>query len=262
MIGVAGCGRMGKPMLRALRDAGTNAVGYDVRVMDEPWISTNPEPFAEHLETLIIVVRDIDQVEALLFTEQKIVDQAPNLRRVVLCSTVSPRYVAELAQKLPDNVTLIDAPMSGASVAAEERRLTFMLGGENDTIDELIPLLAAMGSEFYHMGAMGAGMQAKVLNNLLAASNTVMTRLVLEWADAYSLDSEGLLQLIGASSGQNWFASGFEQIEFAQDGYGPDNTIGILVKDVASAIDACPDNTDLVLLQTIMSGLRNLKPRI
>ena len=45
-----------------------------------------------------------------------------------------------------------------------------------------------MGAHFHRMGAFGAGMQAKVLNNLLAASNTAMTRLVLDWADAAGYD--------------------------------------------------------------------------
>lgn len=261
MIGVAGCGRMGKPMLRALRDAGTRAMGLDVLSMDEDWITTDPVVFAEDLETLIIVVRDAEQCQALLFGDQNVVGRASNLSRIVLSSTVSPRYVHDLHSQLPDGIALFDAPMSGASVAAEERKLTFMLGGDDEAVDELIPLLAMMGDEFYHMGGLGAGMQAKVLNNLLAASNTIMTRLVLDWSDQVGLDADGLLKLIHASSGQNWFASGYEQIEFAKDGHKADNTIGILIKDVAAAIDAAPEGSDLILPQTIMTNLRNLKPR-
>jgi len=86
------------------------------------------------------------------------------------------------------------------------------------------------------MGDFGAGMTAKVLNNLLAASNTAMTRLVLDWADAEGVDEDKLLALIDASSGQNWLASGFNEIEFSRDGYASDNSIGILHKDVAAAL--------------------------
>ena len=151
--------------------------------------------------------------------------------------------------------------MSGAQVAAQNRSLAFMLGGEKADIDDAIPLLAMMGQHFHHMGGFGAGMQAKVLNNLLAASHTAMTRLVLDWADAAGLETEKLLSLIATSSGQNWLASGFDQIEFVRDGYAPDNTIAILVKDIAAALDAAPKGADLTLPETVQTSIRKLKPR-
>jgi 3-hydroxyisobutyrate dehydrogenase-like beta-hydroxyacid dehydrogenase len=88
-----------------------------------------------------------------------------------------------------------------------------------------------------------------------------MTRMVLEWADDAGLEEQPLLDLIHTSSGQNWLASGFNEIEFSRDGYSDDNTIGILAKDVASAIDGAPENTDLTVAHTIQSMIRALKPR-
>ena len=146
-------------------------------------------------------------------------------------------------------------------VAAENRTLSFMLGGVQSDIDDAIPLLALMGRHFHHMGPFGSGMQAKVLNNLLAASHTAMTRLVLDWADAAGLDTDRLLALIETSSGQNWLASGFETIEFSKDGYASDNSIGILVKDVAAALDAAADGADTALPQTVQATIRALTPR-
>ena len=118
-----------------------------------------------------------------------------------------------------------------------------------------------MGTHFHKLGPYGSGMQAKVLNNLLAASSTAMTRLVLDWAEAAGLDEDALLALIHTSSGQNWFASNFNDIEFARDGYAQDNTIGILVKDVESALDAAPNGADLDLPRLIQSAIRNLRLR-
>ena len=40
------------------------------------------------------------------------------------------------------------------------------------------------------------------------------------------------------SSGQTWFGSNFEKIEFSRHGYDPDNTVGILKKDIESCLDA------------------------
>ncbi|MEQ6201458.1 NAD(P)-binding domain-containing protein [Sulfitobacter sp. HNIBRBA2951] len=251
---------MGAPMLAALRAAGVPARGYDVVPMDTPHITDDIAVFSEDLDTLITVVRDIDQTEAVLFGDQNFT-AIPTLIRIIICSTLSPRYVKDLRARIPSHIALIDAPMSGAQIAAQEARLSFMLGGNATDLDAAQPLFSAMGKHFHRMGGYGAGMQAKVLNNLLAASNTAMTRLVLDWADAAQLDPEALLDLIHTSSGQNWFASGFNSIEFARDGHVDNNTIAILVKDIASALDAAPEHADTTLPETIQSLLKTLKPR-
>lgn len=252
---------MGLPMLAALRDGGTGAVGFDVVDPGVAHVTTNIMAFAPQLDTLFSVVRDEDETNALFFDTQNLMGTAPNLTRVFLCSTLSPRFVQSLRARVPDHVTLIDAPMSGAVIAAENRTLSFMLGGAAQDIDDAKPLLALMGQHFHHMGAYGAGMQAKVLNNLLAASHTAMTRLVLDWADEAGLNTQHLLNLIETSSGQNWLASGFDTIEFAKHGYAPDNSIGILVKDVAAALDAAPPGADTALPRQVQANIRALKPR-
>lgn len=264
-IGVAGCGRMGGPMLAALRHAGFPARGFDVRPVTEfgelaPAMTNDPAEFATGLRTLITVVRDIAQTDDVLFDAQGFAT-APELSQVIICSTLSPRYVVSLKDRIAPHIALIDAPMSGAQIAAQQARLSFMLGGTDANLDAAHPLFDAMGAHFHRMGEFGAGMQAKVLNNLLAASNTAMTRLVLDWADEAGLDTGKLLDLIETSSGRNWFASGFDDIEFSCDGYSESNTIGILVKDVESALDAAPDRAETDLPRQVQATLNALRPR-
>lgn len=256
IIGVAGCGRMGFGMLANLRKAGLNARGFDIRQIDG--VETDINAFARDLTTVFTVVRDTIETDALLFDVQALVAKAQNLRRIVVSSTLSPKYVKGLRARVPADIALIDAPMSGAQVKADAGTLTFMTGGQTA---EIMPALWAMGAEIHEMGAFGAGMTAKVLNNLLAASNTAMTRLVLDWADAQGVDETRLLALIGTASGQNWLASGFDEIEFARDGYAPDNSIGILFKDVAAALDIAPDDATN-LPHAVQTAIRGLKPRI
>ncbi len=256
---------MGGPMLAALRSAGFDAFGYDVRASSEfgdlaPQMRAL-DTFRKDLQILITVVRDITQTDDVLFGMQNLINTAPKLQTVIISSTLSPKYVRALRDRVPTHITLIDAPMSGAAIAAKEARLSFMLGGDTEALAHHQPLFDAMGAHFHPMGDYGAGMQAKVLNNLLAASNTAMTRLVLDWADQAGIDEEALLSLIHTSSGQNWLASGFNNIEFARDGWDQDNTIGILTKDVASALDAAPMGADTTLPETVRKAIFALKPR-
>lgn len=250
-------------MLAALCRAGFAAQGFDIRPVAEfpglP-VTNDPDAFAADLSILISVVRDADQTNDVLFAHQGFA-KAPHLNTIVISSTLSPRYTRRLRSQVPAPIALVDAPMSGAAIAAKEARLSFMLGGEADDLDRLHPLFSAMGTHFHRMGRFGDGMAAKVLNNLLAASNTAMTRMVLDWADALDIDEEKLLALIATSSGQNWFASGFDTIEFARDGHEPDNTIGILVKDIEAALDAAPDGADLTLAKTVQQAITTMRPR-
>lgn len=250
-------------MLAALRAANLPATGFDIRAPetypDSAGITNDITQIPRNTTALISVVRDIPQTENLLFGTQNLISHLRNLTHVVISSTLSPRFIHVLNSRLP--CKLIDAPMSGAQIAAQESRLSFMIGGSTDDIEHLMPSFRAMGQHFHHMGDTGAGMSAKVLNNLLAASNTAMTRLVLDWADAADINEDKLLALIQTSSGQNWFASGFDTIEFARNGFEHDNTIGILKKDVESALDAAPVGADTALPDLIAQTIANLKPR-
>ena len=261
MIGLAGCGRMGKPMLSSLRSMGIRAKGFDIVNNDSDWITNDPKRFGAELSTLITVVRDIDQTEEVLFGTQAFVTTAPRLEQIIICSTLSPRYLYDLRRRVPDEIKMIDAPMSGAQIAAERAELSFMLGGNDEDLDDAQLLFGSMGKYFHRMGGFGAGMQAKVLNNMLAASHTAMTRMILDWADHAGIEEQALLELINTSSGQNWLASGFNEIEFSRAGYETDNTIGILEKDIESAIDAAPEGADLKPAKVIQSMIRALKPR-
>lgn len=257
---------MGQPMLAALRAARLPARGFDIRPPSnygpfEAAMTDDPDLFARGLTCLISVVRDHVQTDEVLFGTQSFTERARDLKIIVLCSTLSPRYVRGLRERVPDHIRLVDAPMSGAVIGAEEARLSFMLGGADDVLDPIMPLFEAMGRTSFRMGPFGAGAKAKTLNNLLAASHTAMTRMVLDWADAAGLDEAKLLDLIENSSGRNWLASGMDTIEFARHGWEPDNSIQILVKDVEAALDDAPPGADTSLPEVVRARILELKPR-
>jgi 3-hydroxyisobutyrate dehydrogenase-like beta-hydroxyacid dehydrogenase len=264
-VGVAGCGRMGLPMARAMARGGLDVTGFDIRPSAEfgdfaPRMVADPAAFAADRETLVTVVRDIEQTEDLLFRRQGVLAHAARLRWLVVSSTLSPRYVAELIRRLPDGVALVDAPMSGAQVAAEEARLSFMLGGAPADLDALEPVFRAMGTRLHRMGPTGAGMTAKVLNNFVAACSTAGTRWVLDRAAELGVEHDRLLALMHDSSGQTWFGSNFDRIEFARDGYDPENTIGILKKDVESCLDAVHPSARAGLPEAVIAAIAGLRP--
>jgi len=264
-IGVAGCGRMGLPMARVMARSGIDVHGFDIRARGEfgdfaERMIEDPVKFANSCQVLFTVVRDADQTDKLLFEDQALLNIPNTIETLVISSTLSPSYLASVKARAPASVTLIDAPMSGAAVAADEANLSFMLGGETVDLDELQPLFYALGTRFHRMGSFGSGMTAKVLNNYVAAATVVANRQVFEWADQLGIEREALRALMHDSSGQTWFGSKYNTIEFARDGYDDDNSIGILKKDVECCIDSVAGDLNENLNAAILDRLSNMKP--
>jgi 3-hydroxyisobutyrate dehydrogenase-like beta-hydroxyacid dehydrogenase len=271
-IGVAGCGAMGLPMAQALHRQGATVWGFDVRdLRQQPDVGAFAErlesdaaTFGQRIDVLISVVRDEAQTRSLLFTQQALLRARKPPRVVVLSSTLSPRLVLQLRREMDAeglaHVALVDAPMSGAPHAAQQATLSFMVGGPAAVVNELQPLFQAMGKNIHVLGALGRGMTAKVLNNLVAASSVVATRRALAAADALGLPRDQLLAVMASSSGQNWFASQGQQISWHAEGYSPHNTMGILEKDVRAMLDGvhdvpylAPHTLEAALIQCLQS---------
>lgn len=256
---------MGFGMARAMVRAGLDVTGFDVRPPEDfgefaNRMTADPASFAADREVILTVVRDIAQTEALLFGDQAILSKAPRLRYLLVCSTLSPRYLSDLADRMPEGVTLIDAPMSGAQYKADSGELTFMVGGADADLDVLEPVLATMGSKIHRMGPAGAGITAKVLNNFVCGSATAGVRRALDWADDLGMDRGRLLNLMNDSSGMTWFGMNFESIEFSRDGYDPENTIGILKKDLESCLDAVDPDSHAGFPEAVVGAIGALKP--
>ena len=154
-------------------------------------------------------------------------------------------FIMDLKKKAPKNITIIDAPMSGATIAANEATLTFMVGCEKVLFNYIEPLLGLMGARINLIGNYGSGMMVKVLNNFIAASSVVSVRHVLHQAQKFELDVDALFKTIDTSSGQTWFGTNRADIEWFKENFENDNTMGILKKDVEAYVDSFENETDL-----------------
>jgi len=267
VIGIAGCGSMGLPMARQLHQAGVDVWGFDVRPACEfgdfeNRMITNPQDFAARVDTVISVVRNWSQTTDLCFDVQKIFTAPQPPQTLVVSSTLSPRVLESLAQRLPHGTTLVDAPMSGAPYRAENGSLTFMVGGDEMVVSELADTFNIMGSVIHHLGPVGAGLTCKVINNFVAASSVVAVRRAVQAARLLGVDQRTMLAVMRTSSGGTWFGDNFAAIDWSGQGYDPENTIGILEKDMASFLDAMQgvaDDSDCPFEQAILAGLRKLE---
>ena len=248
-IGLAGCGNMGLPMLNAMLSKNIDAKGYDIEKkksllsLGKDFVSSKKK-FLDDSNIIISVVRDASDTVELCQGNYGLFEQRSS-KVLIIASTLSPKFVVDLKSKAPKNITIIDAPMSGATIAAREARLTFMVGCEKVFFNYIEPLLGVMGARINHIGNYGSGMMVKVLNNFIAASSVVSVRHVLHQAQKFELDIDALFKTIDTSSGQTWFGTNRADIEWFKENFENDNTMGILKKDVEAYVDSFENESDL-----------------
>ena len=248
-IGLAGCGNMGLPMLNAMLSKNIDAKGYDIEKkksllsLGKDFVSSKKE-FLDDRNIIISVVRDASDTTELCQGNNGLFEQQSS-KVLIIASTLSPKFVMDLKSKAPKNITIIDAPMSGATIAAHEARLTFMVGCEKVFFNYIEPILGLMGTRINHIGSYGSGMMVKVLNNFIAASSVVSVRHVLHQAQKFELDIDALFKTIDTSSGQTWFGTNRADIEWFKENFDNDNTMGILKKDVEAYVDSFENESDL-----------------
>ena len=267
-IGLAGCGNMGLPMLNAMLSKNIDAKGYDIEKkksllsLGKDFVSSKKK-FLDDRNIIISVVRDASDTTELCQGNNGLFEQQSS-KVLIIASTLSPKFVMDLKSKAPKNITIIDAPMSGATIAAHEARLTFMVGCEKVFFNYIEPILGLMGTRINHIGNYGSGMMVKVLNNFIAASSVVSVRHVLHQAQKFELDIDALFKTIDTSSGQTWFGTNREDIEWFKENFENDNTMGILTKDVLAYVDAFENEDDKdnfvngELSKSILKALKNM----
>ncbi|MGE6196080.1 3-hydroxyisobutyrate dehydrogenase [Aeromonas media] len=214
-IGFIGLGNMGGPMAANLARA-----GHAVQVFD-----LVPESLDRAIKAGCIVAGDAreavtscdlaismlpagDHVRGLWLSEgggQDLLGALPTGALVIDCSTIdvaSARAVGGAAKAR--GIRFLDAPVSGGVAGAAAGTLTFIVGGESADFEAAKPVLACMGQNLFHAGALGAGQIAKMCNNMLLAIHMAGTAEALALGVKEGLDPGVLSTIMGKSSGNNW----------------------------------------------------------
>jgi 3-hydroxyisobutyrate dehydrogenase len=139
---------------------------------------------------------------------------------------------AALAAK---NVSLVDAPVSGAVMGARNATLAIMAGGDKNALRKVLPVLQALGKEIVHVGPLGAGHAVKALNNYLGAAGTLAGFEALIVARAFGLDPDPMLQAINASTGRNYATERKIPRQILTGAFASGFKLALMTKDVAIA---------------------------
>ena len=178
-VGFVGLGIMGGPMAKNLIEAGHELVLYnrtrekaEELAGDGVEVAESPKQVAEKSDVIITMLPDSPQVEEVLAGEDGVLEGVKEGALIVDMSTISPVVTRELAERVEERgASLLDAPVSGGDVGAEQGTLSIMVGGSEEDFQRAEPLFDVMGKVATHVGPVGAGQTAKACNQIVVALN-------------------------------------------------------------------------------------------
>ncbi|BBX01449.1 6-phosphogluconate dehydrogenase [Mycolicibacterium moriokaense] len=209
-VGFVGAGRMGGPMVSRLVEA-----GHEVRALgrtDEKRRAV-AELGAQPVAGLHDIARDADVLIVCVFTDEQVAQVcSPGVlaamspgSTLVVHTTGSPRTVQTVAAHSP-NIDVLDAPVSGGPHNIAAGALTLFVGGPDDAVARVRPVLAAYGDPILHVGPLGAGQAVKLTNNALFAAQIGLLREAVALGDRFGVGEAELLEAITHGSGASTVA--------------------------------------------------------
>ena len=182
-IGFIGLGLMGKPMAKNLRKAGFPLVVHsrsqppvDELVAAGATRASTPADVARSATRIITMLPDSPDVEKVLTAPDGIFDGLQPGTILIDCSSIAPSVARRLARDAETRgATMLDAPVSGGEIGAVSGTLSIMVGGTADAIEEVRPILNAMGNpeKVIRIGDSGAGQLCKVCNQMVIGGTLV-----------------------------------------------------------------------------------------
>jgi 2-hydroxy-3-oxopropionate reductase len=175
-VGFIGLGIMGAPMAAQLIKGGhrvflSSRRGAPQALVDAGGVAcANAAEVARQGDTIIVMVPDTPDVEAVLFGVDGIAGALSKGKIVVDMSSISPLATKTFAQRIEAlGCEYLDAPVSGGEVGAKAATLTIMVGGREATFAKVKPLFELMGKNITLVGGNGDGQTTKVANQIIVA---------------------------------------------------------------------------------------------
>ena len=211
-VGFVGLGSQGGPMARRIIDAGFPTTLWARR-------PESLEPFADTAATVAPSLRELGAasdilgvcvvddagVDAVLRDPDGALPAMADGAVVIIHSTVHPRTCLRLQDDFPA-LHVIDAPVSGGGHQAARGEVLVMAGGPADVVDRCRPVLETFGAPVLHLGPLGAGQEAKVLNNTVFAAQLALAAEEFELAAARQLHPAAMAEVLARGSGRSYAA--------------------------------------------------------
>ena len=194
-VGFVGLGLMGAPMTRRLM-----AQGWTVNVWNREPERYDETPGAQVLDSpaavraasdvVIFCVLDGPAVEECCFGVHGLAQASGGADLLIDTSTINPETTRALAARLKAETGMdwVDAPLSGGPSLAEKGALASFVGGAPDVVARAAPVLGDLAANLTHLGPLGAGQTAKIVNQAIVGASYILMAETLALVKGAGLD--------------------------------------------------------------------------
>jgi 3-hydroxyisobutyrate dehydrogenase-like beta-hydroxyacid dehydrogenase len=249
-IGFIGVGNMGGPMCRnIIRKSGHTVAVYD---RDAAAVQRCVEGGGVAADSLREAVADSDVVitslptpklvEAVAIGEGGIVEHIRRGAIYIDLSTCSPTVMRGIGERMAAaGVRMLEAPVSGGVPGAEAGTIAIMVGGEQAVYQECEALFASFSARTIHMGDIGAGSIAKLVNNMVCLATMAVCAEGLMIAASTGVSLDRLDEVIKSSSGDSFSYRALTR-KVSQRDFSPNFSLDLAYKDMGLADDLATEH--------------------
>ena len=246
-VGFLGLGAMGAPMALTLARAGFPVHGFDVspraqeHVGDAVALLQDPREAAAGADVVVVMVATGAQLHDVLFGERGIAESLAPETVLLVMATVGPQAVESCAQGLEARGVrrVVDAPVSGGTARAATGDLLVMVGGAEEDVAAVRPLLDAMAANAPLVGPrVGDGQRFKVVNQLLCGVHIAVAGEALALADSMGLDPAQCLEVLSTGAATSFMFEDRGPRMLQGDQAEVRSALDIFVKDMGLVTDA------------------------
>ena len=244
-IGVIGLGSMGMGAALNLVAKGHEVHGAELRTAAHAELLsagghavTRAADLPPGLKVVVVFVVNAAQANDALFGPDGCLDRLAPDSVVLCCTTLAPEAARALSEKLAARqLLMLDAPVSGGSVAARAGSMTVMASGPEIAFARAAPALEAIAGKVWRLGNdAGIGSTVKMINQLLAGVHIATAAEALAFGIRAGADPQTLYDVISASAGSSWmWQNRIPHILDADDT--PRSAVNIFVKDLGIVLD-------------------------
>src|SRR5438874_11026810 len=166
-LGYIGVGLMGGPMTERLTSLGWQVCAHDI--VPSRSMVASAAAAARDADVVLLNLPTNDAVKDAVFGANGVATAVSARQLVVDFSTIPVSECRAHAKRLLDQTGCrwVDAPVSGGPPASAAETLTVMAGGEEADLERLAPLMRDISQRCTRMGPLGAGLAAKMINQLI-----------------------------------------------------------------------------------------------
>ena len=250
-VGFIGLGVMGYPMAGHLAAAGIGLTCFDTdpamrdRIRDT-WpaagIADDVAAVGAGSDIVITMLPDGERVRQVALDAGGLIESMAEGSILLDCSSAQPWLTLATARALAANgVKMVDAPVSGAQWGAEAAELVFMVGGADDDVERVRPLLDLLGRATFHVGPIGSGHVMKSINNAITAMTFLATAEGLVLGTRAGLDPAAMNAVLNESTGGSWITRNHIEPRILSRTFDDPFRLELMLKDVAIATQLSRD---------------------